>query len=49
LNRNEPSPDAVDWSRRLGWLALFWLSGVAGVGVVAWVLKLLLRAVGLTT
>jgi hypothetical protein len=34
---------------RLAWLVVFWLGGVAALGVVAWLLKLLMRAAGLTT
>ncbi|WP_353506163.1 DUF2474 domain-containing protein [Variovorax jilinensis] len=35
------------WGRRLAWLAAFWMAGVAATGALAWVLKLLMRAVGL--
>ena len=36
------------WVRRLAWLAAFWLAGVVGLGVVATLLKLLMRAAGLS-
>ncbi|ARP77917.1 DUF2474 family protein [Bordetella genomosp. 6] len=34
--------------RRLGWLALFWAGGVAGLGLAAGALKLIMRLAGLT-
>lgn len=33
--------------RRLGWLVVLWAAGVAALGVVAWLLRQLMRAVGL--
>lgn len=35
------------WTRRLAWLAALWAGGVAALGVVAALLKWLMRAVGL--
>ena len=37
------------WWRRVGWLLLLWLIGVGALGVVAIVLKVLMRLAGLTT
>ncbi|MDX3905755.1 MAG: DUF2474 family protein [Pigmentiphaga sp.] len=35
------------WARRLAWLVALWMAGVAAVFVVASVLKLVMRGVGL--
>ncbi len=35
------------WLSRLAWLGLFWVLGVAGMGLVAGLLRALMRAVGL--
>ncbi len=35
------------WLHRLAWLGLFWLAGVASMGIVAWFLRSLMHAVGL--
>jgi hypothetical protein len=34
--------------RRLGWLLAFWLGCVASLGLVAWGLKLMMRAAGMS-
>ena len=34
------------WVSRVGWLLALWFAGVAGLGVAAWLLKALMRAVG---
>jgi hypothetical protein len=36
------------WMRRLAWLAAFWLAGVGCLAVAASLLKLLMRAAGLS-
>jgi len=44
-------PDDVrqpSWPKRIGWLIAFWVMGVAALGLVAGVLRLLMNAVGLT-
>lgn len=33
--------------RRLGWLVVLWAAGVVALGVVAWLLRQLMRAAGL--
>ena len=38
---------AVSWPKRLGWLLLIWAVSVATLGVAAWGLKVVMRAVGL--
>ena len=38
---------APSWPRRLGWLLLIWAASVAGLGAIAWGLKLVMRAVGM--
>ena len=38
---------APSWPRRLGWLLLIWAVSVATLGVAAWGLKLVMRAVGM--
>ena len=35
------------WLKRLGWLLLFWVLGVAALGLVALSLKTVMRMVGL--
>lgn len=36
------------WWKRVAWMAVFWLMGVAALGVVAALIKLVMRAVGLS-
>jgi hypothetical protein len=35
------------WLRRLGWMAALWLAGVAALGLVAWLLRVLMHAAGM--
>lgn len=35
------------WIGRLGWLGLYWIAGVATMGLVVWLLRGLMRAAGL--
>ena len=35
------------WLRRFAWMLALWLGGVAALGVVAWVLRVAMRAAGL--
>jgi len=35
------------WLRRLGWLVALWLSGVAALGAVALMLRVLMHAAGM--
>jgi hypothetical protein len=35
------------WLRRLGWMLVLWLGGVAALGAVAWLLRLLMHAAGM--
>ena len=44
----EEIPAPRRWLSRLGWLALIWLASVAALGVVAWGLRLLMRAAGMS-
>ena len=37
------------WPRRLLWLALLWAASVATLGVAAYALRLLMRAIGMST
>jgi hypothetical protein len=36
------------WRTRLGWLAAFWIGGVAAMGLVTVLLRWLMRLAGLT-
>lgn len=36
------------WLRRLGWLVVIWLASVAALGLVAWFLRLVMRAAGMS-
>ena len=42
-----PRPDFRGWMKRLGWLAALWVGGVVLMGVAAYALNLLMRAVGM--
>jgi len=42
-------PDDSPWWKKLGWLVLIWSASVAALGIVALLLKLLMRAAGMTT
>ena len=44
---HDKAPPA-SWPKRIGWLVLIWTLSVAAVGAVAYVLKLIMRAAGLT-
>jgi len=35
------------WMRRLGWMLGLWLLGVAALGAVAWLLRVLMHAAGM--
>lgn len=36
------------WLQRFGWLLVIWLLSVAGLGVAAWALRLLMQSVGMS-
>ena len=40
---------AVSWPKRVGWLLLIWAVSVATLGVAAWALRVIMRAVGMVT
>ena len=44
-NRDGGAP--ASWPKRLGWLLFIWAVSVATLGVAAWGLKLVMRAVGM--
>jgi hypothetical protein len=35
------------WMRRLGWMLALWLTGVAALGLVAWLIRVLMHAAGM--
>lgn len=35
------------WLRRIGWMVLLWLGGVATLAMVAFLLKMVMRAAGM--
>jgi hypothetical protein len=35
------------WLRRLGWMLALWAGGVAALGLVAWLLRVLMHAAGM--
>ena len=41
-------PTALGWIRRLAWLVGIWLASVAALGAVAYGLRLLMRAAGMS-
>jgi len=46
---HEPKPDWRVWGRRLGWMVVLWVGGVAATGAVALALKAVMRTVGLSS
>lgn len=40
---------ARKWLERIAWLGALWVAGVAALGLAAWLLRLLMSAVGLHT
>jgi hypothetical protein len=42
-------PAPAPWRSRLLWLVLIWAASVAALGVAAYALRLLMRAVGMST
>lgn len=45
---DSPSRAPRRWWKRLGWLALIWAASVATLGALAYLLRILMNAVGLT-
>lgn len=45
-DRNDDGTSA-SWPRRLGWLLLIWTASVAALGLAAWALRVVMRAVGM--
>ena len=43
----ESTTGRPNWLSRVGWFIALWAAGVAGVAAAAWLLKALMRAVGL--
>jgi hypothetical protein len=43
----QPPRSHNPWWKKLGWLILIWSAGVATLGVVAGIIRLLMRAAGL--
>jgi hypothetical protein len=41
-------PDERPWWKKLGWLILIWSASVVALAVVALLLKVLMRAAGMT-
>ena len=44
----QPSP-TISWWRRVAWLIFIWAAGVSVLAVLAYLLRLLMNAAGLTT
>jgi len=45
-----PAPDPHrPWWKKLAWLALIWTLSVAALGMVAYLLRLIMNAAGLST
>jgi hypothetical protein len=51
MGRGRPGPDATTpvWGRRIAWLLGLWVAGVAAVGLVALLLRLVMRLAGLSS
>jgi hypothetical protein len=41
------APQRLLWMRRLGWMLALWLGGVAALGAVAGLLRVLMHAAGM--
>ncbi|WP_397473413.1 DUF2474 domain-containing protein [Pusillimonas sp.] len=41
-----PDERQRQWATRLGWMALFWVLGVAALGLVAYLLRLFMNWAG---
>lgn len=48
INTHDEAPHA-SWWKRIGWLVTIWVLSVAALGVVALLLKWMMRAVGLAS
>jgi hypothetical protein len=48
LTEAAPARGGMLWLRRVGWLLLIWAASVAALGVVAFAIRLLMSAAGLT-
>jgi Protein of unknown function (DUF2474) len=46
---NPAAPPSPRWRTRLAWLAAFWIGGVAAMGLVAGLLRWLMRLAGLAS
>ncbi|WP_269498531.1 DUF2474 domain-containing protein [Castellaniella sp. S9] len=44
----KPVPPPYGWLKRLLWLGAIWLCSVAALGVVAFLMRLLMQAAGMT-
>ncbi len=44
----EPGRSSRRWPVRLAWLLALWAGGVATMGLAAWLLRLIMRSVGLS-
>lgn len=45
-------PETVDerpWWKKLGWLVLIWAASVATLAAVAWLIRLVMTAVGMSS
>lgn len=40
-------PSRRDWLRRLGWMAALWAGGVATLAAVAYLLRMIMHALGM--
>ena len=48
MTSTEESATRRPWGKRLGWLVFLWLVGVCALGLVALLLKFVMRLAGLT-
>lgn len=37
------------WLKRVGWLVLLWSAGVAGLGLIAWLIRVFMNWAGFST
>lgn len=50
MHRASDSPcPAPSWRSRLVWLAMIWAASVASLGVAAYAMRLIMRAIGMST
>jgi len=48
MRNNASGPNPGGWGKKLGWFILLWAASVLALGGVAYIFRILMRAVGLS-